>query len=84
MLEVLQVETVGSKERGRFLKLRDGVEFWGGFLCWSKIPALLTGITPSRGLDNARLVNFKCVALGTMAWMSSAYLQNTTWEWIVS
>lgn len=53
-------------------------------MCWSKIPALLTGITPSRGLDKARLLNFKCVALEIMAQMSSAYLQNTTWEWIVS
>lgn len=51
----------------------------GGVSVLVKIPALLTGITPRRGLDNARLANSKCVSSGAMAQMPSAYLQNTTW-----
>lgn len=65
---------MGSKGRGKFLRLRNRVGFRRVVLCWSKIPALLTNITPVRGLDNARLPNSKCAALGGMAQMSSACL----------
>lgn len=65
---------MGSKGKGKFLRLRNREGFKVADLCWSKIPALLTNIAPVRGLDNARLQNSKCVALGGMAQVSSACL----------
>lgn len=48
---------MGSKGRGKFLRLRNREGFRVADLCWSKVPALLTNIAPIRGLDNARLQN---------------------------
>lgn len=74
----------GIQGRGRFLRLRlkSGVGFWGAagsMLVEDSSTACREH--PMRGLDNAKLMSSKCVALGVMAPMPSAYLQSTMWKW---